>query len=674
MKITKIIAAITACVVLFNACNDEEFLEETSYSNDSAGFYQSEQAMEIGLASCYSEVQYLMLGNLRQNHSWMILGMGLDTFSANSATDQLANWAAMTPESGYARHWPDYTYKLANRANTIIDMIDNNEFNYSTSTKKNELRAEAIFMRAWAYRVLAGMYGGVMYAEHMTTEARYDYELLSREEAWEKIAEDFKWAEENLPTKPRLMGCVTKAAAAHYLAETYLALGKFKEAEDAASRVINGQDGDYHIMTTRFGNRADQAVDRYGNSLAAPQGAYWDLFRSSAKSNGSAASDSNPNDPANKEAIWVCQYDYSPSTDNYPLGGSGDSWWRCHAAPVEGAWAPWVPIGGKNKQVDGSDGKKYYMFTADATCFAPGRVVTNAKAAPSNIPEAAGRQLAYDIRWNIDSLACHARGVNNGHFGGVVLANEYMTRLPGDPLGSVWDDPNDFRGSEVMIQRDYYAPSGKKWSEIKKEVKARVDAGLYNVAASDTMNITPRFWKFSDDKHPWQSQLGFNVYDCDFYMIRIAETYLLRAEARLAQNNLAGAADDINVVRSRAGAKPCSAGDIDIDYIMDERARELFGEEHRWITLSRLSCNPKATYVTSKYPTQNATTSNYMYERARKYGFGYEGAPGSREAYTDVNGKTRHYNTFKPHNYLFPIPAQIIQSNKDVEIPQNEGY
>ena len=300
MKITKIIAAITACVVLFNACNDEEFLEETSYSNDSAGFYQSEQAMEIGLASCYSEVQYLMLGNLRQNHSWMILGMGLDTFSANSATDQLANWAAMTPESGYARHWPDYTYKLANRANTIIDMIDNNEFNYSTSTKKNELRAEAIFMRAWAYRVLAGMYGGVMYAEHMTTEARYDYELLSREEAWEKIAEDFKWAEDNLPTKPRLMGCVTKAAAAHYLAETYLALGKFKEAEDAASRIINGQDGDYHIMTTRFGNRADQAVDRYGNSLAAPQGAYWDLFRSSAKSNGSAASDSNPNDPANK--------------------------------------------------------------------------------------------------------------------------------------------------------------------------------------------------------------------------------------------------------------------------------------------------------------------------------------------------------------------------------------
>ena len=334
MKINKIIAALAATVVLFTACNDDEFLVEKSYSNDSAGFYQSEQAMEIGLASCYSEVQYLMLGNLRQNHSWMLPGIGLDTFSANSATDQLANWAAMTPESGYARHWPDYVYKLANRANTVIDMIDEAEnVNYTTATKKNELRAEAIFMRAWAYRVLAGMYGGVMYSEHMTREARYDYELLTREEAWAKIAEDFKWAEENLPTTPRLMGTVTKAAAAHYLAETYLALGQFKEAEDAASRVINGNDGNYSIMTSRFGNRADQAKDRYGNDL----NPYWDLFRSSAKSDGSVATDSNPNDPGNKEAIWVCQYDFSPSTDNYPLSGSGDSWWRCHAAPVEGA-------------------------------------------------------------------------------------------------------------------------------------------------------------------------------------------------------------------------------------------------------------------------------------------------------------------------------------------------
>ena len=78
--------------------------------------------------------------------------------------------------------------------------------------------------------------------------------------------------------------------------------------------------------------------------------------------------------------------------------------------------------------------------------------------------------------------------------------------------------------------------------------------------------------------------------------------------------------------------------------------------------------------MNSKYPTENATQSNYMYERVRKYGFGYENSPGTRESYTDIYGKTRHYSNFKPHNYVFPIPKQIIDSNKDMVIPQNEGY
>ena len=165
-------------------------------------------------------------------------------------------------------------------------------------------------------------------------------------------------------------------------------------------------------------------------------------------------------------------------------------------------------------------------------------------------------------------------------------------------------------------------------------------------------------------------------HDTDWYLIRIAETYLLRAEARLAQGNKAGAAADINVLRARAGAKPCSANDVDIDYILDERVRELFGEEQRWVTLSRLSCNPKATYVLDCYPTQNNTTSNTLFERTRKYGFGYENdaTAGRRETYTDALGNTRHRPNIKPHNYILPIPISIIEANKDVKIEQNYGY
>ena len=447
-----------------------------------------------------------------------------------------------------------------------------------------------------------------------------------------------------------------------------------KEAEDAASRVINKTDGNYQIMTTRFGNRADQAVDRYGNSLAAPQGAYWDLFRSSGKTKvGDFASDSNPNDPGNHEAIWVAQIDYEPGVDNWPLGGSGDSWWRMHKPVLESTFAPWIPMGGKNGQRKGSDGKNYYVFTADATCFPAGVAPAGAGNPPATVDgeDLADRKLAYSLSTKMDSLACRAQG--NGAATGLGLnISEWVQRPAGDILGSYWDDPNDFRGSEVMIQRDYYTPSGKKWSEVKKQVKARVDAGLYSVTAADTVNITPRFWKFSDDRHIFDA--GNAYYDTDWYMIRIAETYLLRAEARLAQGNKAGAAADINVLRARAGAKACSANDVDIDYILDERVRELFGEEQRWVTLSRLSCNPKATYVNECYPTQNNNTSNTFYERVRKYGFGYENEDRGRDAYTDDLGNTRHRPNVKPYNYILPIPIQIIQSNKDVKIEQNYGY
>ena len=214
---------ILFALVVAVSCNDEKFLEEHSYTDDTGSFFQSQSSMEIALASAYSNIQYMVFGNQRggSEHNWMLNGMGLDSFGQTGSNSQFSNWSLLTSDSGYARHYGDYMYKLANRANTVVDMIDEHpEIEYNPAEMKTILRAEAVFLRAWAYRVLAGMFGQLVYSEHMTQEARYDYVMIPREEGWEKIAEDFKYAEENLPAKPRKMGTVTKAAAAHYLAET----------------------------------------------------------------------------------------------------------------------------------------------------------------------------------------------------------------------------------------------------------------------------------------------------------------------------------------------------------------------------------------------------------------------------------------------------------------------
>lgn len=95
------------------------------------------------------------------------------------------------------------------------------------------------------------------------------------------------------------------------------------------------------------------------------------------------------------------------------------------------------------------------------------------------------------------------------------------------------------------------------------------------------------------------------------------------------------AANDINTVRARSNAKPIGAGQVDIDYILDERARELYSEEFRTLTLCRLGL---------------------LYDRTKK--FGYEA---SRK-------------TVMEKNNLCPIPQSVIDANSQAEFPNNPGF
>lgn len=636
----------------FTGClSQDEFLEEHSYKFDDQTFYQSESDMELGLNGCYRLIQSLMMGQTHGIHSWMIGGVGLDTYSQTSGNDHFSNWNTLTGESGYTRHWYDNLFKMVNRANTVLDMIDERSYiQYSSETKKKELRAEALFFRGWAYRALAGMYGNVPILEHHATEIQNGYVPSDRQAVWEFCKEDFSYAAANLPKAASKPGKITRAAADHYLAEINLALGDFNGAVAAATRVIDGTDGDYHLMTTRFGSRAGEATDRYGNSLAAPAGAYWDLFREGG----------NQNSTDNKEAIWVCQYNYG----TYSTGGGGNEWWRIQANNVESAWMSGTVRFNTTKRTL-SDGSQIYLWGDNTACFQPGIV----GSAVSTVSSAAGRYEANIAR---DSMG------GNVPYQGTVLIPTYFVR---DRLweASCKDGKVDFRGSEVMIQRNWYTPGGTRWLDEKAAAFARAAAAVgtadedaYKINASDTTAIFPRLWKFSDDKHP----NGDNkAYDCDWYMLRIAETYLVRAEAYLALNDKSKAANDINVLRDRANASYCTAADINIDYILDERARELLGEENRWLTLNRLSVNPNAlSYISDCHPVQDETTGNTMYDRARKYAFGYENLSGSNQPREWDPVEKRYISNFHPYNYQYPIPNQVIQSNSGVKYPQNTGY
>jgi len=118
------------------------------------------------------------------------------------------------------------------------------------------------------------------------------------------------------------------------------------------------------------------------------------------------------------------------------------------------------------------------------------------------------------------------------------------------------------------------------------------------------------------------------------YMARLAETYLLRAEAYLGKSDAQKAADDINVLRNRAGATPATAAEMSIDYILDERLRELYMEEFRAVTLTRLGL---------------------LYDRDKRY-----------------NPKSGL--TIEAYHNLWPIPTTEITQNTGAVLQQNDGY
>ena len=106
---------------------------------------------------------------------------------------------------------------------------------------------------------------------------------------------------------------------------------------------------------------------------------------------------------------------------------------------------------------------------------------------------------------------------------------------------------------------------------------------------------------------------GARRYYIDNYAMRLAETYLLRAEAFIGLGKIQRATEDINIVRERSNAEPVMPGDVNIEYKLVERIRELFIAEPRRITLARLNMVYNRTVRYNKFPAPYIKPFNNLY-------------------------------------------------------------
>lgn len=167
-----------------------------------------------------------------------------------------------------------------------------------------------------------------------------------------------------------------------------------------------------------------------------------------------------------------------------------------------------------------------------------------------------------------------------------------------------------------------------------------------------------------------------------WYIYRSAEVYLMIAECYYWKDQLAQAAEMMNVVRVRAGADPLTAADINIGEILHERARELYYEESRHVELVRIS------FTYAKFGKSCEVFGGRSYSLDNISGPGGAGSNVKQEGinfwYDWVVKNSNFYNKgvahkwaeykISVHHILWPVPANAINTNILGVINQNVGY
>jgi hypothetical protein len=201
-------------------------------------------------------------------------------------------------------------------------------------------------------------------------------------------------------------------------------------------------------------------------------------------------------------------------------------------------------------------------------------------------------------------------------------------------------EPQDDRFSQTAVRKYFILSDASQNSPAPAD---RLPPGYHygdTIKLDWSQDITPTYrnvftWPFS---RKFESALPNDLtasrsYDDQIYL-RLADTYLLKAEAQFLLGNAEGAAQTINIIRARSHASPVTAAQINMDFILEERSRELFLEEHRRYTLLR--------------------TGTWL-ERVRAY---------------NKNGG----QTATERELLMPIPQSVIDANLTSPMPQNPGY
>lgn len=613
----------TTALALIFATSCSDILDEQPRSIYEPTFFQTERGVEGGITSMYAHLRYIY-GQAYYYNS-CLTGTDEATYAqsadGNFKDADLSGVGSLTASSSRSDVLWGTAFSNINTANGVIE-------NGSKVGVSDALLAEAHFFRGMDYFLLVQTFGGVPLdlgageLKFNISTSRTSVRNTVPEVYTKAVFPDLKTAVTELPDKPRVTGGVTKTVARLYLSKAYLTYGWWLENPNNIPTYpeCNRTDPDGHDAAWYYQQAYDIATEAIDNP--GPYGLMESFYQVNA----------GPYD-RNKEILLYADHTqedeyYNGGSLTYGSGGAPDNF--------AGWMMNWNYTDIQAKDKDGNTISPVIRVAEQAY----GRPWTR-MAPPHGVFTKTFKDKAKDSRYD-GTFTTVYRGnwSTNGKDWTTVIGANGMEVAEGEPLLKFLseDDPsiqypdgagNSNTGAGVIAGYSYYVmgPSA---------ISRRVYPGLWKLGPYRTDNGTGAGQPNAGSTRPYN-------------IAKFSELYLIAAEAAVKGATTKpdkSARELVNVLRDRAGKWTFSNAEneemdedygsqltaetpatIDINFILDERSREFYGEGYRWFDLVR----------TQKW---------------NEYADSYE-ICGDNKGDRNIVTYTR---TIKPGHYLRPIP------------------
>ena len=619
-------AALTSC---------SDVLDEQPRTIYDPSFFETDKGIDGGLASLYANLR-----NVYGNGYYLnICETGTDEYTYGQSADanfkdaDFSGAGTLTASSSRSDVLWGGTFTFINTASGIIENAEKGGVDVAKI-------AEARFFRAFYYFNLVRTFGGVPLdfgsgeLRFNATPSRTSVRNTVPEVYTKAVFPDLKTAVQDLPDEPRTTGAATKTVARKFLAEAYLtyawwlqnpkniptypecqrtdpdghdAAWYFQQAYDVAIEALRNP-GPYGLCDTYYD------VTRYTNDRNKEMLLYADHTTESAQYNGMSESGSSwgyagGSSPDNF-AGWMANWNYP----NLQMQSDKKTWINpVQREAIQPLGRPWIRMAPTIDAIENfTDKQKDSRYDATFT-------------------------TVYHANWEVGANADIAYVIGNGgqpiQRGEVVL--RFLDEEPATPVSySTKSREHGQIGAGTL--------DGYKEYVINPEAISRLRfPGLYKLGMYPLETLS------TDGKRQLGSPNG--PISRPFNIAKFSEFYLIAAEAAVkgatAQQGYS-ARELLNVLRARAGkwthrvngvSQYCEDYSADysadltaatpqtitIDYVLDERMRELFGEGYRWFDLTRTQtweekagtyriCGSKATDVTPETVSRSIAAGNYL--------------------------------------------------------------